>query len=184
MGRSKAGARHRKIVGDEKVNPSFLKEAFRVMTNMSVIYLFCDWKNSHEWYTEMINAGFTVRSQVVWDRCHHGMGDLRGAHSPTHDIVWMGTKGRPVFDGKRPQSVLRSKRPSPSQDHGHPTCKPVDLIEQLILPWGAEFTILDMFMGSGSTGVACMNTGRKFIGIELDADYYDIAANRIVGAMV
>ena len=56
----------------------------------------------------------------------------------------------------------------------------VDLLEHLILSYSNEGeTVLDNCMGSGSTGVACVNTGRKFIGIELDKGYFDIAKERI-----
>lgn len=62
----------------------------------------------------------------------------------------------------------------------HPTQKPVDLLEYLIRTYSNEGDIvLDFTMGSGSTGVACMNTNRKFIGIELDEKYYKIANERI-----
>ena len=62
----------------------------------------------------------------------------------------------------------------------HPTQKPVDLLEWLIKTYSNEGdTILDNCMGSGSTGVACVNTNRNFIGIELDKNYFDIAKNRI-----
>lgn len=65
----------------------------------------------------------------------------------------------------------------------HPTQKPVTLMKWCIshLPDDTE-TILDPFMGSGSTGVACMEMKRKFIGIELDKDYFDIACKRIKDA--
>ena len=62
----------------------------------------------------------------------------------------------------------------------HPTQKPVDLLEYLIKTYTNEGElILDFTMGSGSTGVACMNTNRRFIGIELDENYFNIAKNRI-----
>ena len=65
----------------------------------------------------------------------------------------------------------------------HPTQKPVALMEYLIRTYTNEGqTVLDFTMGSGTTGVACMNTGRNFIGIELDPDYFDIAASRIAEA--
>lgn len=61
----------------------------------------------------------------------------------------------------------------------HPTQKPVDLLEYLIKTYSNEGDlILDFTMGSGSTGVACLNTNRNFIGIELDEDYYNIARDR------
>ena len=67
----------------------------------------------------------------------------------------------------------------------HPTEKPVALMEYLIKTYTNEGeTVLDFTMGSGTTGVACMNTGRKFIGIEMDADYFEIAKNRISTASV
>ena len=62
----------------------------------------------------------------------------------------------------------------------HPTQKPTDLLEYLIKTYTNENEIvLDFTMGSGSTGVACMNTNRKFIGIELDNNYFNIAKQRI-----
>ena len=67
----------------------------------------------------------------------------------------------------------------------HPTQKPVDLLEDLIKTYTNEGdTVLDFTMGSGSTGVACMNTNRKFIGIELDEKYYEIANERIKEAKI
>ena len=61
----------------------------------------------------------------------------------------------------------------------HPTQKPTDLLEIFINQSTNENdVILDCFMGSGSTGVACMNTNRKFIGIELDENYFNIAKQR------
>ena len=62
----------------------------------------------------------------------------------------------------------------------HPTQKPVELLEYLIKTYSKEDeTVLDFTMGSGSTGVACMNTNRDFMGIELNKEYYDIACERI-----
>lgn len=62
----------------------------------------------------------------------------------------------------------------------HPTQKPVELLEWLVKTYSNENEIvLDFTMGSGSTGVACVNTNRKFIGIELDDKYFEIAKKRI-----
>lgn len=83
-------------------------------------------------------------------------------------------------DGKRyPIDVLTYPR-----DQGfHPTQKPVKLLEHLILTYtNAGETVLDFTMGSGSTGVACVNTRRDFIGIELDDGYYVTARQRIDAA--
>ena len=62
----------------------------------------------------------------------------------------------------------------------HPTQKPVALLEYLVKTYTNEGeTVLDFTMGSGSTGVACVNTNRNFIGIELDEGYFEIAKKRI-----
>ena len=62
----------------------------------------------------------------------------------------------------------------------HPTQKPVDLLEYLIKTYSNEGeTVLDFTFGSCSTGVACLNTNRKFIGVEMDGKYFDIGVNRM-----
>lgn len=78
-----------------------------------------------------------------------------------------------------PTSILNFKD---AENTVHPTQKPVALLEYLIKTYTNEGEIvLDNCMGSGSTGVACINTGRKFIGIELDEKYFEIAKQRIEG---
>jgi DNA modification methylase len=65
----------------------------------------------------------------------------------------------------------------------HPTQKPVTVMEWAIRQCKKDpMTILDPFMGSGTTGVACANLGRKFIGIEIEEKYFDIACERITAA--
>ena len=83
---------------------------------------------------------------------------------------------------KYPTSVLTYQKPHPSVAL-HRTEKPVLLLEYLVKTYTNEGeTVLDNCMGSGSTGVACVNTGRNFIGIELDKQYFDIAEKRIGAA--
>lgn len=65
----------------------------------------------------------------------------------------------------------------------HPTQKPSELVQQLLEKYtNPGDVVLDPFMGSGTTGVACANTGRKFIGMELDAEYFEIAKRRVENA--
>lgn len=85
-------------------------------------------------------------------------------------------------DGKKFKSnVLQYRK---DYDGHHPTQKPVMLLEDLIKTYSLEDNVvLDFTMGSGSTGVACVNTGRKFIGIEMDDKYFEIAQKRIRAAI-
>lgn len=106
-------------------------------------------------------------------------------------LVWdkgAGFKGRTYAESELAKTNLNANARTFSHDplakgdykgKQHPTQKPIALMEWCLgfLP-NAE-TILDPFMGSGTTGVACVNLGRKFIGIEMDADYFNIAVSRI-----
>ena len=87
-----------------------------------------------------------------------------------------------TYTEKNPQSILEFyKRDGKSL---HPTQKPVPLLEYLIKTYTQENeTVLDFTFGSGSTGVACVNTNRNFIGIELDENYFNIAESRINQAL-
>ena len=80
---------------------------------------------------------------------------------------------------KYPTSIMKFQKPHPSVCV-HPTEKPVALLEYLVKTYTNEGdVVLDNCMGSGSTGVACQNTNREFIGMELDEDYYKLACERI-----
>ena len=82
-------------------------------------------------------------------------------------------------DMKHPRSIITFQKPHPSKMI-HPTQKPTELLEWLIKTYTNESeTVLDNCMGSGSTGVACLNTNRNFIGIELNDEYFEIASKRI-----
>ena len=85
------------------------------------------------------------------------------------------------FNMGYPKSILKFNSPFKGGEAGlHPTQKPVALLEYLIKTYTKENeTVLDFTMGSGSTGVAAKNLNRKFIGIELDQNYFEIAKKRI-----
>ena len=86
-----------------------------------------------------------------------------------------------TYTHRYPKSILKFNR---DKDKLHPTQKPVELLEYLIKTYTNEGeVVLDFTMGSGSTGVACVNTNRKFIGIELDETYFNIAKERIEEAV-
>jgi len=87
-------------------------------------------------------------------------------------IVTINNKG-----DRHPRTVQFFKR---DKEKFHPTQKPIALLEYMIKTYtNPNDLVLDFTMGSGSTGVACRNIGRRFIGIELDENYYDIACDRI-----
>ena len=88
---------------------------------------------------------------------------------------------RKIEKGGYPRQILDFS--NPNNNVLHPTQKPIDLLEYLIKTYSTEGqTVLDFTMGSGSTGVACKNLNRNFIGIELDEEYFNIAKQRIESA--
>jgi site-specific DNA-methyltransferase (adenine-specific) len=88
--------------------------------------------------------------------------------------------------GTYPTSVKFYKRPHTANGNSlHPTQKPIELIEYLVKTYTNENeTVLDFTMGSGTTGIACKNLNRKFIGIEMDDKYFEIAKKRIENHIV
>lgn len=119
-----------------------------------------------------------TRMVLIWDKGGAlGMGALDLPWKPDHEEIYVLGKG---FVGSRDcGSVLRCPPVQSMAKNGrvHPTQKPVELMQRLLKK--VPGTILDPFMGSGTTGVACVREGRRFIGIELDAGYFDIACKRI-----
>lgn len=119
------------------------------------------------------------RQWLVWDKggAVGGGGDRDTCWKFTWELIQVGGFGR--LNGGRDEAVLRfpiNQKDMPD----HPTQKPVDLmiylVEKLTRPGD---TILDPFMGSGTTGIACIRTGRNFIGIEIDPSYFAVAEKRI-----
>lgn len=101
-------------------------------------------------------------------------------HTPDDSEVYSKKKNASIQTHKGyPKNLLEFKN-VPTNIRLHPTQKPIELLEYLIKTYTNEGEIvLDNCMGSGSTGVACMNTNRRFIGFELDKQYFDVASERL-----
>ena len=111
--------------------------------------------------------------RTIFDKYNEEHLTQRNTLFPSVFNLWQG--------GKSKSNVLEYKK---DNDGYHPTQKPVALLEDLIQTYSNEGdTVLDFTMGSGSTGVACVNTNRHFIGIELDDGYFEIAKKRIEEAV-
>lgn len=167
-----------KIINDDTLSwvGAFFFECFRVTPKNSVSMFFCNHHCVSEFIVSAKDAGYDIKNLIVWDKGHFGMG---GNWRPVHELILICTKGRFVTKANNLRSIIEFKKIHHSKSV-HPTEKPVDILEHLISePDYKPQTILDPFMGSGSTGVAAKNLNRKFIGIELDEDYFNIAKKRI-----
>ena len=137
---------------------------------------------SHETIVVFYKHLPTYNPQKTLGNPNHGVGSSKGKSPRSNNNYGKYTiKDSDKTGVKFPKSIIKFKKTHPSVSV-HPTQKPVALLEYLIKTYTNENeTVLDNCMGSGSTGVACVNTGRNFIGMELDDKYFKIAKERIMG---
>lgn len=183
----RGAASYQNFSGDNMDQRSFT-EFMRMVLNKcrqkakqeSVCAVFVDWRNLAAMTDALQAAGWIYRGIVVWDKGASRAIPNRFRNDCEY-IVW-GTNGQRKTEYKSGVFVGAGcfHIPSvPQKEKQHQTQKPVALLKKLleICPEGG--TVLDPFMGSGSTGVACVEMGRKFIGIELDPGYFQTSKERI-----
>ena len=155
----------------------WLPELYRVMKDGSHIYLMCNFKNLNDLMNKSLAVGFKHINLLVWEKnnctpsqfymknCEYTLLLRKGKSKYINDIG--GSKTVHKFN-----NIIGNKV--------HPTEKPEELMKFYVENSSNRGdTVLDMFMGSGSTGVACLNTNRKFIGIEKVPEYFEIGVNRM-----
>ncbi len=157
----------------------FIRGAFSTirgkLASGSHLYVFIDWRQTPNVYGMLESCGFRVNHCLVWAKTHFGMGQY---WRNQHENIVFASLGTPTAMLNRGMgSVLTCANVSP-QCRVHPTEKPVLLLRKMIDATPGR-VILDPFMGSGSTGVAALESGRKFIGIELDPRHFDTACKRM-----
>ena len=165
-GRRKFDTKHIPIANDE--NQDFLKWVCDIHVSHSK-YIFCRWDNLKDIQQP--------KSCITWVKNNHSMGDLEHEHARQTELCLFYPGKDHFFPNKRPNDVIFCDR---TGNNFHPTEKPVDLMGVII--GNTSGVIVDPFMGSGSTGIASAKFGRKFIGIEIEEKYFDIACKRISDA--
>ena len=154
----------------------WLSECFRVMKDGTHIYIMTNTLNLTNYLNIINDVGFKLHNLLVWNK-----------NNTTPNRWYMKNCEYVIFARKgfaksinNPSSQTVHKFDNIIGNKQHPTEKPVDLMK-LYVENSSQVgdTVLDPFMGSGSTGVACKELNRNFIGIELDKQYFDIATKRI-----
>lgn len=149
----------------------------RVLRDGSHVLAFIDWRMWPHMAGAIEAADLRRFGMLVWDKAHFGMGMY---FRNQHELVMHFTNGKGKDAARHDVgNVLRVKRVA-GEDAEHLTQKPVELLERMLSVVTAPAdTVFDPFMGSGSTGVACLNMGRKFVGIEVEPKYFETACERI-----
>lgn len=154
---------------------SMLTECRRILKPNRSALLFTDWRMVPSIAPALESSGLRYRNMIVWDKGNAGLGV---GFKPAYEVILEYANGSTEYQTRTGQNLIRGKRVSSSaKEHG---CqKPVELIEELIgVVCPIDGVVLDPFAGSGTTGVACIQTGRNFIGCEIDAGYAEIARRR------
>lgn len=158
-----------------------LDELCRVMRKIN-IYIFCSQKQIIpllDYFVEKKKCNWNL---LTWHKTNPVPACGNKYLTDTEYILFFREKGVKI-GGEYKTKFTYYVTPLNTADkklYGHPTIKPVDILQNLIVNSSNQGdVILDPFMGSGSTGIACNNTGRNFIGIELDKGYFDTAKARI-----
>lgn len=155
--------------------PELFYELHRVMTKNSHLYLFCDQETMFVAKPIGESMGFRFWKPLVWDKKKIGMGYHYRAR---YEFILFFEKGKRKLNNLGIPDVLEF--PRIKGKNKYPTEKPVDLLKVLIEQSSEpEEIVLDPFMGSGSTGVAALQTGRCFRGNDIAKESFDVAQSRL-----
>ena len=149
-------------VWDKKIPSGMSYSRFQPMRRSEDILIFCTGKTTYN------------PQMVLRDKAIKGGGMSKGETTGNQNLKAL----KKTYTHKNPTNIITFDKVR--RGSVHPTQKPVELMQYLIKTYTNEGeTVLDFTMGSGTTGVAAVNTGRRFIGIELDQKYFEIAVNRM-----
>jgi site-specific DNA-methyltransferase (adenine-specific) len=157
----------------------FLRSTFQelrsALSEGSHLYVFTDWRMTPTVYGMAEASGLRVNHCLVWDKGHYGMGAY---WRNQHENIVFASLGKPADMVDRGMgSVIMCPGVSPAA-RKHPTEKPLTLIRAILSAVPGD-TVLDPFMGSGTTLVAAKQLGRRAIGIEIEERYCEIAVKRL-----
>ena len=154
-----------------------MPEIYRVLKQNTHCYIFTNILNLTEMLNESSKAGFKLHNVLVWEKnnCTPSQYYMKNC-----EYILFLRKGKAKWINDIGGSKTVHKYNNIIGNKVHPTEKPVELLEFYIRNSSKENDIvLDPFMGSGSTAIACINTNRQYIGFEIDEEYCNIANERI-----
>ncbi|MCK9592740.1 MAG: site-specific DNA-methyltransferase [Methanoregula sp.] len=162
-------------------------EIERVMKIGATYYIFCGFEDISFLKHNLRASGLRTLNNLVWIKSNPIPSFTKKVYRNSSEVAIFGSKQKTNYFRDRKQQELLGVYYEPvvsgADRTEHPTQKPLSIIKEWVLDTSQEGdTILDPFMGSGTTGVACVQTGRNFIGCEIDPGYYAIAEKRIKDA--
>lgn len=178
QGNIKGSDRKASILNDVNFS-DWLPKVYKVLKENSHCYIWTNDKNLADLQKEAEKVGFRLHNILIWKKNNSTPNRWYMKNCEFILFMYKG-KAKPIKN-KGSSQFLEFKNKN-GKEKFHPVEKPVDLLKVLIENSSNENDlVLDCFMGSGSTGVACKELNRNFIGFELDEKYFEIAKSRIMG---
>jgi len=170
-----------KVFDNNEINISeWLPECFRILKESSHIYVMTNHINLYEYLNTIKDTGFHFVKSLIWNKRNKIMSPYYMSQFEYILFCRKGSAKKINNCGTSDIIDIPNKKQKKDGKNLHDTEKPIELMKILIENSSIENdTILDPFMGIGSTALACKNANRKFIGIEIDKEYFDIAKQRI-----
>ena len=165
---------------------TYIDSLNRVCTKNANIVIFNSWKNIGEIAKYAEARGFVIKDMLRWEKSNPMPRNRDRRFIVDYEVaVWLTMpKAKWVFNRQNEtydRPCFRGSLTPSNEKTEHTTQKPIWLMEHILKTLSnPNDMVLDLFMGSGTTGVACLNTNRKFIGIEMDEKYFEIASSRIL----
>lgn len=168
-----------KISNDKNPFTDFIPLVLPKIADDGCGFIFTRWDVQQVFIDELKKNSANVKNVIIWNKNNHSMGDLQTVFAFQYESIIFFANKKWKFTKNRPSDIITINK-VPSERLVHPNEKPVKLLD-LLITWTTYVNdiVLDNCMGSGSTGVACMNTHRRFIGIEKEEKYFDISVKRI-----
>lgn len=160
---------------------SYIAEAGRVLSGNGSLIVFNDWKNLGDIVKFSEKQGFETKDMLRLEKTNPMPRNRDRRYITDYECaIWFTKKGAKWVFNRQDDKYQRPKFVHHVEKGLHPTQKSLNLMEELLkIHSNRGQLILDPFMGSGTTGLACKNLGRRFIGIEKDEAYFNIAKKRI-----
>lgn len=154
----------------------WMPEVYRVLKPKSHAYIFISGRRLNELTNEALKTGFIWQNLLVWKK--QNATPNKWYMNQCEFILMLRKGGAKPINNMGSTTCLEFLNPTGNKTH--PTEKPVDLLKHLILnSTNKGETVLDPFMGTGNTGIACIDTGRNFIGYEIDKNFFLIAEEKL-----
>ena len=162
---------------------SYISEVSRILNKNGSFVVFNAWKNLGDIVRYAQPLGFDTKDMLRLEKSNPMPRNRDRRYVTDYECaIWFTKSGGKWTFNRQDEKYQRPKFVHSIDKGFHPTQKSLKLMEDLVLIHSnVGGTIVDCFMGSGTTGVACKNLGRKFIGIEMDENYYKTSKNRILG---